>query len=113
MTIPAYKLAANFLERPGGDYGALRRLAAEHAPFRTAFRVEAAAAAALRAESVYNRSVFAELGEIGMKGWEEAPEIPETAGLESDLALIAGHLGQPVTPEHAAAMRHAAPWFRL
>ena len=105
-----YKLAANKLGLPAPDYGALRDLAAAHAPFRSAFHIADEDAARLRAHSRYNASLVRLMGPLpGLKSWATCPELPQRDRLQADLARI----GPDTPPRLAAAMTRAGPWLSL
>lgn len=116
-TLLAYKLAANKLDLESADYATMLRLASEHGTFRSAFHVSDAAAAALRADSGYNRRLTGRLGEIEMKSWATAPVVPDTDRLEADLDLIFAAMPEAPTAETRTALeteiRSAAAWFEL
>lgn len=107
-----YKLAVNRLNLPRPGYGALSELARQHAPFRSPFRVPDADAAALRATSRYNASLFARLGEIRLKSWDGYPELPVIDTLEADLDRILPAAPAGPRAPLARQMRQAGAWFR-
>ncbi len=107
----AYKLAANKLSLTVGNYNSLLKLATEEPRFRTGFRIDDADAALAREGSEYNRSLFAELGEIRLKSWSNAPDLPDNVRLDADMELIAEQLGETATSEHIAAIRDSGDWF--
>lgn len=108
-----YKLAANHLEMGALSYKDLRSLASEHARFRAPFHISDAAAARLRADSAYNRSLIRHLGEVELKSWARHAPLPETGSIESDLALILPDAGAETRIRLAQTMAQAAPWFTL
>lgn len=109
----AYKLAASHLGLPGLSYKELRNLAVDHARFRASFHVSDEAAALLRANSAYNRSLIKRLGTVEMKSWARHAPLPETDTIEADLALILPEADTATRDRLAAAMAASAPWFDL
>lgn len=115
----AYKLAANRLDMDTGGYNLLRMLASDHAPFRSAFQVSDTAAAALRANSAYNKRLFGLLGDVEMKSWATSPALPDLDRIESDLDLILEASPAAARPDAAgraaliSEMQGAADWVKL
>lgn len=109
----SYKLAANHLGIPGGDYNSLKQFASDRVDFRAALLIDDTAAAQLRENSLYNRSLFAELGDLQLKSWSHITETPDISKLHDDYEFISGRLGAPFNSDHLQAMRDSAPWFRL
>jgi hypothetical protein len=108
-----YKLALNRLRLQGPGYVALRRLAADHAPFRAAFHVSEEDADALRKQSVYNASLFGFLGPARLKSWNDVAVLPQTKTLERDIDLIDPELEDNERTRLLSTMRNASPCFAL
>lgn len=108
-----YKLAANHLDMGALSYKDLRNLASEHARFRAPFHISDAAAARLRADSAYNRSLTRHLGEVELKSWARHAPLPETDTITEDLALILPGSDPKNRAPLTQAMQTAAPWFTL
>jgi len=108
-----FKVAANARNIDLMNYRQLGTLAMAEPSFRAAFRISEDAAERARAAHQYNAVLIERLGDVPMKSWATAQDLPDISRLEADIDLIAQH----TAPEHVEFLRSLATegrgWFTV